>query len=52
MTNPAILWGKEGKEIPEGIMDAVITTAIAMYDIKGLGQAGRRNSRKPSVSLV
>ena len=52
MTNPAILWGKEGKEIPEGIMDAVITTAIAMYDIKGLGQAGLRNSRKGSVYIV
>lgn len=52
MTNPAILWGKEGKEIPEGIMDAVITTAIAMYDIKGLGRAGLRNSRKGSVYIV
>ncbi len=27
MTNPAILWGAQGKEIPEGILDAVITTA-------------------------
>ena len=29
MTNPAILWGQDGQEIPEGIMDAVVTTTIA-----------------------
>jgi malate synthase len=32
MTNPAILYGN-GREIPEGIMDAVITTAIALHDL-------------------
>lgn len=42
MTNPAILLS-DGSEIPEGIMDAVITSAIAMHDLKGLGQY--RNSR-------
>ncbi|MDH5856700.1 malate synthase G [Lampropedia aestuarii] len=52
MTNPAILWGAEGKEIPEGIMDAVITTAIAIHDLKGLGANGIRNSRKGSVYIV
>jgi malate synthase len=52
MTNPAILWGAEGQEIPEGIMDAVITTTIAIHDLKGLGQSGLKNSRKGSVYIV
>ncbi len=52
MTNPAILWGAEDKEIPEGIMDAVITTAIAMHDLQGKGKDGLRNSRKGSVYIV
>jgi malate synthase len=51
MTNPAILWGG-GKEIPEGIMDAVITTAIAMVDLQGKGAKGIRNSRTGSVYIV
>ncbi|HEY4065393.1 MAG TPA: malate synthase G, partial [Burkholderiaceae bacterium] len=34
MTNPAVLWGSEGREIPEGIMDAVVTTAIALHDLQ------------------
>jgi len=45
MTNPAILLD-DGSEIPEGIMDAVITTTIALHDLKGLGQPGLRNSRR------
>ena len=52
MTNPAILWGAENREIPEGIMDAVITTAIAMHDLQGKGKDGLRNSRKGSVYIV
>ncbi|RMX04766.1 malate synthase G [Corticibacter populi] len=52
MTNPAILWGEAGQEIPEGIMDAVITTAIAIHDLKGHGEGGIRNSRKGSVYIV
>ncbi|MEB2349747.1 MAG: malate synthase G [Comamonadaceae bacterium] len=53
MTNPAILWGAEGKEIPEGILDAMITTTIALHDLKGLGGAnGIRNSRTGSVYIV
>ncbi|MBO9515324.1 MAG: malate synthase G [Variovorax sp.] len=46
MTNPAILYGG-GKEIPEGIMDAVITTTIATIDLKRRG-----NSRTGSVYIV
>lgn len=51
MTNPAILWDG-GKEIPEGILDAVITTAIALHDLQGKGANGIRNSRTGSVYIV
>ncbi len=55
MTNPAILWGASAQEIPEGIMDAVITTTIALHDLQGRGQLdGKaiRNSRTGSVYIV
>ncbi|NYG32545.1 malate synthase G [Sphaerotilus montanus] len=52
MTNPAILWGAEGKEIPEGIMDAVVTTTIALHDLQRHGANGLKNSRTGSVYIV
>lgn len=53
MTNPAILYDG-GREIPEGIMDAVITTTIALHDLQKARAdgAGIRNSRKGSVYIV
>jgi malate synthase len=49
MTNPAIL-DRDGNDVPEGIMDAVITGLIALYDI---GPAGRKkNSRTGSMYVV
>ncbi|ROT45691.1 malate synthase G [Pusillimonas sp. NJUB218] len=46
MSNPAIL-DKDGNEVPEGIMDAVITSLIALRDIER-----KANSRKGSVYIV
>ena len=51
MTNPAVLWGDDGREIPEGILDAVVTTTIALHDLQRDG-GGIRNSRKGSVYIV
>jgi malate synthase len=49
MTNPAILL-PGGSEIPEGVMDAVITSAISAQDVKGLGKY--RNSRTGGIYIV
>jgi len=46
MTSPSILL-RDGSEIPEGIMDAFITTAAAIHDFKNKG-----NSRTNSVYIV
>ncbi len=49
MTNPAILY-KGGQEVPEGIMDGVITSLIAKHELLGNGQY--KNSQKGSVYIV
>ncbi len=51
MSNPAILYGNN-QEIPEGILDAVISTAAAVHDIKRTGTPGINNSRTGSVYIV
>ena len=49
MTNPAI-HDRDGNEVPEGLMDAMITGLIALHDI---GPEGRRNnSRAGSMYVV
>lgn len=48
MTTPAIL-DKSGNEIPEGIMDCVMTALIAHYD---LSRGENTNSRTGSVYIV
>jgi malate synthase len=46
MTNPSIIL-KDGNEVPEGIMDAFLTTAAALHDLKK-----KKNSRKGSIYIV
>ena len=49
MTNPAILL-PDGSEVPEGIMDAMVTTVLAIHDLKKA--EGARNSLHGSVYVV
>ena len=46
MTNPAIIY-EENKEVPEGIMDGVITSLIALFDIQN-----KINSNEGSIYIV
>src|SRR5690554_7258122 len=49
MTNPAIL-DEQGNELPEGIMDGLFTSLIALHNLKG--NTTRTNSRTGSVYIV
>ncbi len=51
MTNPAILKA-DGTEIPEGILDAVVTTTIALHDLKRPATQAIGNTRTGSVYIV
>jgi len=49
MTNPAILL-EDGSEIPEGIMDGMVTAMIAIHDLKGNSKV--KNSTTGSINIV
>jgi malate synthase len=49
MTNPAVL-DRDGREAPEGLLDAMCTVLIAMHDLRK--QSGLRNSTRGSVYVV
>jgi malate synthase len=49
MTTPAVRLA-DGAQAPEGILDAIMTAVIGMYDLRGLGRY--RNSRAGSIYIV
>ena len=49
MTTPAIL-DRDGNEVPEGIMDGMITSLISLHDLKRLGRL--TNSEAGSIYIV
>ena len=51
MTNPAILL-EDGREIPEGILDALVTVTIALHDLRRSKEQKLGNSRTGSVYIV
>ena len=50
MTNDAVLVGGDGEEAPEGILDAMFTSLIAMHDLKDSKE--QKNSRAGSIYIV
>ncbi|KQN29987.1 malate synthase G [Sphingomonas sp. Leaf38] len=49
MTTPAILLA-DGSQAPEGILDGIVTSLIALHDLNGTGEI--RNSRAGSIYIV
>ena len=49
MTTPAVLLA-DGSEAPEGVLDAIVTSLIGLYDLRGLGRFG--NSAAGSIYIV